>query len=199
MSRYTGPKDRLSRREGFDLFGKGAKLTRLNVPPGVHGPKGSPRLSQYGRQLREKQKVKRMYGLTEKQFAKYASLALKSKGNTINKLFELLESRLDNTVYRLGFAATRPQARQMVGHRHILVNGRKVNIPSYRVKPEDTITLGRKAAQIPKIAELIKSKDAQLPAWLKRKGGAGKVVRAPVREDVTEPIEDQDIIEFYSR
>lgn len=140
-----------------------------------------------------------MYGLTEKQFARYADLALKSKGNTINKLFELLESRLDNTVYRLGLAATRSQARQMVGHRHILVNGKKVNIPSYRVMPEDTVALGEKAIKVPKVAELIKSKDTKPPAWLKRKGGAGKVVRVPVREDVTEPIEDQDIIEFYSR
>ena len=200
MARYTGPKDRLSRREGFDLFGKGAKFTRLSVPPGVHGPKGfTSRTSQYGRQLREKQKVKRMYGLTEKQFMRYTTLALKSKGNTINKLFELLESRLDNTVYRLGFAATRQQARQMVGHRHVLVNGKKVNIPSYRVVPEDTIALSEKAFNIPKVKELVKEGDIKPPVWLKKKGGAGKVVRNPVREDVTEPIEDQDIIEFYSR
>jgi small subunit ribosomal protein S4 len=200
MSRYTGPKDRLSRREGVDLFGKGTKLTRLNVPPGVHGPKGSPRRSsQYGRQLREKQKVKRIYGLTEKQFARYANLALRSKGNTVNKLFELLETRLDNTVYRLGFAATRPQARQMVSHRLVIVNGKKVNIPSYGVKPEDTVALSEKAFNVPKVKELVKDKDAKPPSWLRKKAGAGKVVRKPVREDVTEPIEDQDIIEFYSR
>lgn len=199
MARYTGPKDRLSRREGVDLFGKGAKLTRLAVPPGVHGPKGSPRSSQYGKQLREKQKVKRMYGLIERQFRKYVDQALNTKGNTINKLFELLETRLDNTVYRLGFAATRSQARQMVSHRHILVNGRKVNIPSYRVKPEDTVTISEKATAIPKVSDLIKSKEVEVPTWLKRKGGAGKIVRNPIREDVIEPIEDQAIIEFYSR
>lgn len=197
--RYTGPKDRLSRREGFDLFGKGAKLTRLSVPPGVHGPKGNMRSSQYGKQLREKQKVKRMYGLTEAQFKRYAELALSSKGHTVNKLFELLESRLDNTVYRLGFARTRFQARQMVGHRHVLVNGKKVNIPSYGVKAEDTVALSEKAFKIPGVAQLIKGGEAKPPAWLKRKGGAGKVVRKPVREDLVESIADQDIIEFYSR
>ena len=199
MARYTGPKDKLSRREGFDLFGKGAKLTRLAVPPGVHGPKGSRRQSQYGKQLREKQKVKRMYGLSEKQFAKYVGRAINTKGNTVNKLFELLESRLDNTVYRLGFAATRMQARQMVSHRHILVNGKKLNIPSYSVQPEDTITLSNKSSKIPKVAEMLKDKEITVPGWLKKKGGAGKVSRSPVREDLSEPIEDQDIIEYYSR
>jgi len=198
MARYTGPKDRLSRREGVDLFGKGVKLTRLNIPPGVHGPKGIQRNSQYGKQLREKQKVKRMYGLTEKQFKRYISLALKTRGNTANKLFELLETRLDNTVYRLGFAATRFQARQMVGHKHVLVNGKKVNIPSYRVKPEDTIALTEKALNIPKVRNLVKE-GKEIPSWLKRKGGAGKVIRNPIREDISEPVEDQDIIEFYSR
>lgn len=199
MARYTGPKDRLSRREGVDLFGKGAKLTRLAVPPGVHGPKGSRRPSQYGRQLREKQKVKRMYGLIERQFKKYVDQALNTKGNSVNKLFELLETRLDNTVYRLGFAATRAQARQMVSHRHILVNGKKVNVPSFRVRPEDTVTVSEKATVIPKVADLIKNKDIDVPTWLKRKGGAGMVLRNPIREDVNEPIEDKDIIEFYSR
>jgi len=200
MARYTGPKDKLSRREGYDLFGKGAKLTRLNVPPGVHGPKGiMGRGSQYGRQLREKQKVKRIYGLTEKQFSKYVGQAFKTKGNTINKLFELLESRLDNTIFRLGFAATRTQARQMVSHRHILVNGKKVNIPSYKVMPEDAVVLSAKALKVPKVSEMVKNKEFAVPSWLKRKGAAGKIVRKPVREDVQEPIEDQDIIEFYSR
>lgn len=199
MARYTGPKDRLSRREGFDIFGKGAKLTRLNVAPGVHGHKGSRMPSQYGRQLREKQKVKRMYGLTEKQFRKYVDKALAAKGNTVDRLFSLLESRLDNTVYRLGFSATRAQARQMVGHRHVLVNGRRVNIPSYQVKAGDTVMLGTKATQFPKVSDLIKSKEIELPTWLKRKAGAGQVSRAPIREDILEPISDQDIIEFYSR
>ena len=197
--RYTGPKDRLSRREGYDLFNKGAKLTRLNVPPGVHGPRGVPRTSQYGRQLREKQKVKRMYGLTEKQFKKYVDLAMKTKGNTAGMLFSLLEGRLDNTIYRLGFAATRTQARQMVGHGHVLVNDKKVNIASYQVKKGDVIILGKKAGSIPKVSQLMKDEDLVIPEWLKRKGGAGKVNRLPIREDLSEPIQDQDIIEFYSR
>ena len=197
--RYTGPKDRLSRREGYDLFNKGAKLTRLNVPPGVHGPKGNPRHSQYGRQLREKQKVKRMYGLTEKQFKKYVDLAMKSKGNTAGKLFGFLEGRLDNTIYRLGFAATRTQARQMVGHGHVFINDKKASIPSYQVKKGEVIMLGKKASSIPKVSALMKDDDLVIPEWLSRKGGAGKVNRLPIREDLSEPIQDQDIIEFYSR
>lgn len=200
MARYTGPKDRLSRREGFDLFGKGAKLTRLNVTPGVHGPKGSMRQpSQYGRQLREKQKVKRLYGLMEAQFKKYMEKALKTKGNTANKLFSLLETRLDNVVFRLGFAATRPQARQLVSHRHVFVNGGKVNIPSYEMKVGDTITLDTKALNLPGLKKLLEDKEKKVPSWLAKKGPAGKVVRIPAREDVVEPISDQDIIEFYSR
>lgn len=200
MARYRGPKDRLSRREGVDLFGKGAKLTRLNITPGVHGPRGMRgRTSQYGKQLREKQKVKRLYGLVEHQFRKYIEKAFQSRGNTANRLFELLESRLDNTVYRLGFAATRSQARQMVGHRHILVNGKVLNIPSYQVKKGDTVMLNKKATNIPKVEELLKDEEWKAPEWLQRKGGAGKVVRVPSREDINEPIEDQDIIEFYSR
>lgn len=200
MARYTGPKDRLSRTEGIDIFNKGAKLTRLNVAPGVHGPKGKMRkASQYGRQLREKQKVKRMYGLLEKQFRKYIDQAFKTKGNTANKLFELIETRLDNTVYRLGFAATRTQARQMVSHRHILVNGKVLNIPSYHVKTGDTIVLNKKSTNIPKVESLLKNEDFVPPTWLVRKGGAGKVKSLPAREDVKEEIFDQDIIEYYSR
>lgn len=199
MARYTGPKDRLSRREGFDLFGKGAKLTRLNVPPGVHGPKGSRMRSQYTRQLREKQKVKRLYGLMEKQFKKYVQQALGSKGNTGEALLSYLERRLDNTVYRLGFAPTRPAARQMVSHRHVLVDGKKINIPSYRVKPGDTITLTKTAMEIPSIKKLLNEDEYKLPGWLKRKAAAGKITKIPGRDDVPEPISEQDIVEFYSR
>ncbi len=200
MARYTGPKDRLSRREGFDLFNKGAKLTRLNITPGVHGPKGSRRApSQYGRELREKQKVKRMYGLLEKQFAGYMEKAMKTRGNTVNALYALLERRLDNVVYRLGFANSRPQARQLVGHRHVLVNGAKVNIPSYQVKPGDTITLTSIAMNIPSMVVTLKEERENMPTWLARKAAAGQIVRIPSREDVIEPFHDQDVIEFYSR
>jgi len=200
MARYTGPKDRLSRREGMDLFGKGARLTRLNILPGVHGPKGQRRrVTQYGKQLREKQKVKSFYGILEKQFKNYVEKALKSKGQTSDSLFSLLETRLDNTVHRLGFTETRPQARQLVSHKHVLVNGKKVNIPSYRVKVGDTISLSAKAMEIPSVKKLLKEKDQSVPNWLKRKAAVGKVVRLPVREDVPEPFEDADIVEFYSR
>lgn len=199
MARYTGPKDRLSRREGVDLFGKGAKLTRLNVPPGVHGPKGARTSSQYGKQLREKQKVKRLYGVLEKQFKGYVSDALKSKGNTGEKLLTLLEKRLDNVVYRLGFAPTRFASRQLVSHRHIIVDGKKVNIPSFRVKAGQTIGLSGKAMEIPFVKKLLQEKDPTIPTWLDRKAAFGKVLREPVREDIIEPISEQDIVEFYSR
>ncbi len=200
MGRYTGPKDRLSRRENFDLQGKGARLTRLGVPPGVHGPKGSMgKTSQYGKQLREKQKVKRFYGLFEKQFKKYVEQAFNTKGKTADALFSLLETRLDNAVCRLGFSQTRPQARQLVSHKHVLINGKRVNIPSYHVKTGDTITLSPKAMEIPSIKKLLEEKDTKVSSWLKRKGGAGQVVRIPVRDDVPEPFEDADIVEFYSR
>ncbi|PIU71757.1 30S ribosomal protein S4, partial [Candidatus Woesebacteria bacterium CG06_land_8_20_14_3_00_39_27] len=166
MARYTGPKDRLSRREGFDLFGAGLKLTRLTVPPGVHGPKGTRGLSQYGRQLREKQKVKRLYGLLEKQFRKYVELALKSKGNTGEKLIGFLEKRLDNVIFRLGFAPSRPSARQIVSHGHVLVDGKKVNIPSYGLKVGQTVSLDARGMAIPTVAKLLKNKEIKIPPWL---------------------------------
>lgn len=199
MARYTGPKDRLSRREAFDLFGKGGKLTRLAVTPGVHGPKGSRKPSQYGRQLREKQKVKRLYGVLEKQFKKYYDQAAKSRGNTGERLLVLLEKRLDNVVYRLGFAPTRPAARQMVSHKHVLVNGKKVNIPSFSVSVGDVVTIDSTAAEIPPVKALLSKKDVKIPGWLKKKATVGNVNKEPVREDITEPISEQDIIEFYSR
>jgi len=199
MARYTGPKDRLSRREGIDLFGKGAKLTRLNVPPGMHGAKRMRAPSQYGRQLREKQKAKRLYGVMERQFKNYIHKALKIKGNTANELVSLLEKRLDNAVYRLGFAPTRFAARQVVSHRHVLVNNMKVNIPSYQVKKSDVISLTSKGMGIPSTKKILEDKNVKVPEWLKRKGAVGMVKRDPTLEDFTEPISIQDIIEYYSR
>lgn len=199
MARYTGPKDRLSRREGFDLFGKGAKLTRLSVPPGVHGPKGLRNPSQYGKQLREKQKVKRLYGVLEKQFRKYLKEALKTKGNTGEMLLSLLERRLDNVIFRLGFAPTRPAARQLVSHRQVLVNGKRVNIPSYQIVPGETVSLSAKAISNPVVKKMLEDEKYQTPEWLKRKAAVGLVERLPKSEDLTEPISVQDIIEFYSR
>ena len=199
MGKYTGPKDRLSRREGFDLFNKGAKLTRLTVPPGVHGPTRTRMPSQYGRQLREKQKAKRLYGCYERQFKNYVSKAMKIRGNTAEKLVSLLERRLDNVVYRLGFAPTRFAARQIVSHRHILLNNNKVNIPSYQVKNGDVITLSAKGMNIPSVKKILEDKNVKIPEWLDRKGAVGMIKRDPTLEDFSEPISVQDIIEFYSR
>jgi small subunit ribosomal protein S4 len=200
MGRHTKAKDRLSRREGMDLFNKGAKLTRLTVTPGIHGPKGTRRAqSQYGRQLREKQKVKRFYGVRERQFKNYVNEAFRSRGNTGEKLFSLLERRLDNVIVRLGFANTRPQARQFVTHRHILVNGKKLNVPSYLVKKGDTIALDKKVTEIASVVSLLKNEDITIPSWLKRKAVVGNVVRLPMRDDVVEPFNEADIVEFYSR
>lgn len=197
--RYTGPKDRLSRREGVDLFGKGGKLTRLAVPPGMHGPKGTRRLSEYARQLREKQKAKRIYGISEKQFVRYVAKAQKSKGNTGEALVRLLERRLDNIVFRLGFAKTRPGSRQMISHGHILVDEKRVNIPSYQVKEGQTIALDTKAQNMPDVKKLLAQKDIKIADWLTVRAAIGKVKSLPMRDDVVEPISEQDIIEFYSR
>ncbi|KKQ51935.1 30S ribosomal protein S4 [Candidatus Woesebacteria bacterium RIFCSPHIGHO2_01_FULL_39_17] len=198
MARYTGPKDRLSRREGYDLFGKGSKLTRVNIPPGVHGPKGTRVGSQYGRQLREKQKVKRMYGIMERQFKRYVTKALKSRGNTGEMLLSLLERRLDNAIFRLGFAPTRAAARQLVSHRHVFIDGKRVNIPSFEIKQGNAISLSPAAIKIPSIKKQLEE-DHKLPSWLKRKAAVGKVTGLPKREDIMEPISEQDIVEFYSR
>lgn len=199
MARYKGPKDRLSRREGFDLFGKGSKLTRLSILPGMHGQKRMRSQSQYGKQLREKQKVKRIYGVLEKQFRIYVNLALKSRGNTAEVLLTLLETRLDNVVFRLGFTSNRPSARQIVSHRHVLVNGKKLNIPSYHVKISDTIMLSSKAVNIEDVKKVLSQKEPKIPGWLRRKAVVGEVLRKPKLDDIIEPISMQDIIEFYSR
>lgn len=190
--RYTGPKDRLSRREAFDMFGAGAKLTRLNTPPGVHGPKGAKGTSQFGKQLREKQKVKRMYGMLERQFESYMKEAFKSKGNTGEALLIKLERRLDNVIYRLGFSPSRPGARQIVSHRHIKVNGKRVNIPSYQVLVNDVIELDTKI-------KVTDKPDYVVPSWMEKKALSGKILRLPKREDVPEALSEQDIVEFYSR
>ena len=199
MARYTGPKDRLSRREGFDLFGKGAKLTRLNVFPGVHGPKGIMRApSQYGRQLREKQKVRRFYGVLEKQFRKYMEESLKTKGNTADTLFALLETRLDNIVYRLGMSTSRMNARQLVSHGHVLVDGKKVGIPSFQVRSNQTIAISGKMVDNTQVKSSLEINQT-LPEWLERKATVGKVLRMPVKDEMEQGIEEQLIVEYYSR
>lgn len=206
MSRYTGPTNRLSRAEGIDLGHKtvGTKshaqlLKRLNVPPGMHGAKGKRKTSEYGLQLREKQKVKRMYGVLERQFRRMYEIAKISKVNTGDKLLEFMERRLDNTVYRLGFAPTRNAARQMVNHGHVFVDNKKVTIPSYMVRADQLIILKAKALEIPAIKKQMEDKGYKSPMWLERKGPVGKIVRLPLREDVQEDISMQLIIEHYSR
>src|SRR3989344_9615845 len=198
MGRYTGPKNRLARREGTDLGLKtpGSKahaglLRRLNVPPGQHGPKGKRKISDYGLQLREKQKAKRIYGVMEKQFRNYFNEALKIKGNTGVALITHLERRLDNCIYRLSLSPTRAAARQLIGHGHVLVNNKRMNIPSYQVKMEDVITLKPKALQVPSVKKLQEEKNPQIPAWLERKGVAGKIVRLPERTEAEADINEQ--------
>lgn len=207
MARYRGPKNRLARREGADLGLKtvggdahGELLKRLKVTPGQHGHKHSRRkTSDYATQLREKQKTKRIYGILEKQFARYFENATRNVGNTGEELMRILETRLDNVIYRLGFAPTRAFARQMVSHGHVTVDGKKVNIPSFSVKPGQVVAMKQKMMETPVVKNLLEVKDGIFPVWLERKGPVGKVVRIPKQEDVKEDINVQLIIEFYSR
>ena len=199
MGRYTGPKNRLSRREGFDLFGKGTKLRRATVPPGQHGPKGAKRLSDYGVRLREKQKLKRLYGVNERQFQKYFAKATKVRGKTGEVLLQILESRLDNVVYRLGLVPTRTMARQLVSHGHVLISDSKVSIPSYQVKVGDVVTLSPKSAKIPTVASRLDNSEIHPPVWLERQAAAGKVLSLPQRSHIDSPVDEQLIVEFYSR
>lgn len=206
MARYTGPKNRLARREGMELGYKtpGTKahaglLKRLGVPPGQHGAKGRRKVSDFGLQLREKQKVKRMYGVLERQFRKTFAQAKKWRGNTGEKLLEFMERRLDNVVYRMGLSPTRGLSRQLVSHGHVMVDGKKVNIPSFRVEKDMVISLRPKTMEIPAVSQAIGDTSGQLPAWIERKGPVGKVVRLPERTDVREDINEQLIVEHYSR
>lgn len=201
MARYTGPKNKQARRVGSNLELKtnSTKLQRrLGILPGTHGRKGKRKVSDFGEQLAEKQKLKWTYGLLERQFRRYFEKAAKAKGVTGEMLLSLLERRLDNVVYRLSLAPTRAAARQLVSHGHVRVNDHKVSIPSYQVKPEDTITLSPKALNIPNIKELASQK-AVVPQWLARKAAVGKVSRLPQRDDVTVDVNEQLIIEYYSR
>ncbi|MBD3363194.1 30S ribosomal protein S4 [Candidatus Dojkabacteria bacterium] len=198
MARYTGPKRKLERRENATLFGSD-EWRKRPYPPGQHGARRR-RPSAYAVQFREKQKVKRMYGLLERQFKNLYKKAMNAKGNTGLNMLQLLELRLDNIVYRLGFAKTRMQSRQMVNHGHILVNGKKVDIPSYTCEVEDEIQLSPKfrKSEMFKIlnAEI---KDPQIPKWLNRLSLGGQVVSMPERDSIDRGIQEQLIIELYSR
>lgn len=202
MARYTGPRNKTARRLGVDLGLKTNPKSlerRLQTPPGQHGKKGRGKMSDYGIQLAEKQKVKAIYGVLERQFAKYYEVATKSSEATGEAMLSLLERRLDNVIYRLHLAPTRRAARQIVAHGNALVNGRKLTIPSYRVNPEDVITLSATGLAIPAVKVMQEEKDVQLPAWLEKKASVGKVIRMPVRSDISEVINEQLIVEFYSR
>ena len=201
MARQTGPKQRLQRQIGEDLGLKTNALKvarRIHIRPGQHGIRRH-KVSDYGVQLREKQKVKYIYGVLERQLHRLYSQASKDPLATGAALLSLLERRLDNTIYRLGWAPTRAAARQMVTHDDILVNDCRMNVPSYSVKVNDVIRLKDKATKIPVVAELLKADEKIVPEWLDRKVSIAKVQRFPEREDITEIIDEQLIVEFYSR
>ncbi|OGE37747.1 30S ribosomal protein S4 [Candidatus Daviesbacteria bacterium RIFCSPLOWO2_01_FULL_39_12] len=200
MARYTGPKRRLSRREGLPLFSKDIKALERKgaIPPGQHIGRSRRRVSEYGIQLREKQKAKRLYGILERQFANYYKKASKIKAATGLSLLELLETRLDNVVYRLGFSKSRAEARQLVSHGHIKVDGKRVNIPSFGMSEGQTIALSDKLLDNTQVKKSLE--DAQeLSGWLEREATVGKVTRKPNRDEMEQSIDEQLIVEYYSR
>ena len=208
MARYTDEQCRICRREGQKLFLKGSRcytdkcsISRRNYAPGQHGQKRA-KLSEYGTQLREKQKTKSYYGVGEKQFRGYFEMASNKKGITGENLLQILESRLDNVVYRLGFGASRAQARQLVNHGQFAVNGQKVDIPSYLVKAGDVITVRENKKDNGAIKANIEVNSARpVPAWLElnNENLSGKVIRLASREDVDIPVEEHLIVELYSK
>lgn len=202
MARYTGPRNKKARRLGQDLGLKTNPASlerRINTPPGSHGKKGRGKMSDFGIQLAEKQKARNIYGVMERQFNKYYQIATRTPQATGEMLLSLLERRLDNVVYRLGFAPTRRAARQLVSHGNVTVNGKKMSIPSYQVHESEVISISSTAQAIPYVKELLGKKDLVVPKWLDRKGVAGQITRMPVRADMTESIQEQLIVEFYSR
>src|SRR5688500_17430458 len=209
MARYNGPVCRLCRREGMKLFLKGERcytekcaIEKRNVPPGQHGRSRKQKLVGYGVQLREKQKVKRIYGVLEDQFRLYFQQAERTRGITGETLLQLLERRLDNAVYRLGFATSRPQARQLVRHGHFTVNGRKVNIPSFSVKPGDVVSIRQRSRNTPAILHALEEvKGRGVPEWLRFDAGAmtATVSAVPTREQINLPVQEQLIVELYSK
>ncbi|WP_345876444.1 30S ribosomal protein S4 [Shewanella algae] len=206
MARYLGPKLKLSRREGTDLFLKSGvraidSKCKLEAAPGQHGAR-KPRLSDYGLQLREKQKVRRIYGVLEKQFRNYYKEAARLKGNTGENLLQLLETRLDNVVYRMGFGATRAEARQLVSHKSIMVNGRVVNIPSFKVSANDVVSIREKSQRQARIkAALEVAAQREKPTWVEVDSAKmeGAFKRLPERSDLSAEINEQLIVELYSK
>jgi small subunit ribosomal protein S4 len=207
VARYTGPKAKLSRREGTDLFLKSTRRSlsdkcKLDSKPGQHGRTSGSRTSDYGLQLREKQKVKRMYGILERQFRRYFEEAERRKGNTGANLLALLECRLDNVVYRMGLASTRAEARQLVGHKAIAVNGQTLNIPSAQVKPNDVITIREKAKKQNRVQDaLMLAEQGGFPQWVSvdKTKMEGVFKSVPERSDIAADINESLIVELYSR
>ena len=207
MGRYTAAVCRLCRREGMKLYLKGEKcytekcpVHKRPVPPGMHG-QGRRKLSEFGVRLREKQKLRRIYGVFETQFKTYFQQAARAKGVTGVRLLQLLETRLDNVCYRLGYATSRKEARQMVLHGHVAVHGRKVTVPSYQVKPGDVITPTARGKDHPRVKELAATGLRNLPSWLQFTPDRleGRVLALPAREEIDVPVQEQLIVEYYSR
>ncbi len=209
MARYAGAVCRLCRREGMKLFLKGERcygekcaIDRRNVPPGQHGKGRRARLLGYGLQLREKQKVKRIYGVLERQFRRYFEEADRQKGVTGENLLRLLERRLDNVIYRLGFATSRPQARQLVRHGHFTVNGKRADIPSFSIKAGDVVEVKASSVQNPAIIYAMEEvKSRGIPEWLELDGEklTGRLMVAPTRDQLNLPVQEQLIVELYSK
>lgn len=202
MARYKGPRVRISRRFGIPIFGPSKYLERRNYPPGVHGPKSRRKLTDYGMGLVEKQKLRYYYGLMERQFRGVYEKALKRRGVTGEQMLQILETRLDNVVFHLGFGTTRAGARQMVAHGHVQVNGRKVSIPSYALRVNDTITVKNTTVSrqmATKAMELSTSRS--VPDWLSlnKEEFKGVVMRIPTREEINPIANEQAVVEFYSR
>ena len=207
MARYIGPKAKLSRREGTDLFLKSARRSldskcKLDSKPGQHGRTSGARTSDYGNQLREKQKVKRMYGIMERQFRRYFAEADRRKGNTGETLLHLLEARLDNVVYRMGFGSTRAESRQLVSHKAFTVNGNVVNIASYQMKPGDVIAVREKAKKQVRIVEALQlAEQGDVPSWVSvdAKKMEGTFKSLPDRNEIANDVNESLIVELYSR
>ncbi len=201
MARYTGPKTKIARKFGEAIFGPDKVLSKKNYPPGQHGVNKRRKTSEYGAQLREKQKAKYTYGVLEKQFRNLFEKASRKKGITGEVLLQLLEARLDNVVFRLGIAPTRAAARQLVLHRHIVVNGKVVNIASYSVKPGEVIGVREKSKSLEVIADSLAGFNHSKYAWLEwdETSKSGKLLHLPERADIPENIKEQAIVELYSK
>jgi len=209
LATYRGPVCRLCRREGLKLYLKGERcfkescaIEKRNFPPGQHGQGRRSKIIGYGLQLREKQKVRRIYGVLERQFQNYFEKASRQRGVTGENLLTMLERRLDNAVYRLGFASSRAQSRQLVGHGHILVNSSKVNIPSFQIKPGDVVSVKEKSQKVSNITAAVEMVGGRgVPDWLELDSSnySGKVLTLPKRDNVNLPVQERMIVEFYSK